>query len=1172
MARNDIFVNINAISPADAFVTGQQDMTAADAPELILGDTPTFNFYFTDNTNTWPSWAGNAAYTVTWALSDAVSGDFAPAATTGNATPITGGWSIDLPLNAYDLVGLLNSKRISQAYPVTYLWQQIRVTAPSGKEVTRAMVYTPIRYRAISDTQNTESATPTGGRFVTVNNTNDLTTPTLAQFYDANPVPASALPLGLGTDTAPANGELLIGNGSGYVTSTLTAGTGVTITNGAGSITIDATGAQELLTATVKNAESVPITKGQVVYLFSATGNMPSVKLAANTSDATSAKTFGVVSSTSIAANGTGTVTCVGVVDGLNLGAFNDGDTVYLGATAGTITATKPYAPNHLVYVGIIERANAGNGELYVKVQNGYELDEIHDVQITSAPAAGALLMRDATNSLWKANRLSAGTNIAVTNADTSVTIGLTGTVAVANGGTGVTTSTGSGSVVLSTSPSLTTPILGTPQSGTLTNCTGLPVSTGVSGLGSGVATFLATPTSANLRTVVTDETGTGALVFANTPTLVTPDIGAATGTSATLTGNANVSDVRLGGTSGPSAKSSIAARAARQGLVQDGTNGVSVSAPALGTADFSISFFVRRDSSSVQQYLIGNDNLGCLYVGFRTSGALYSGKAGGSANGDLNIGNVVGKWQHIVLVRSGGNITGYADGVSVGSVTDAGSNYTAGAYSLFQASAGVGALVGAALSPYIYNRALSAAEVVSLYEAGVPSGADYNSASNTSINTSACVNLSYTSFTGASASGFTAVANGICYARTAPTATITAGQRVRLTGTLTLNNGKTVVPQVYVDNSGTSVALTAGSFNVTISGGTAATASNIIFTTSGDADYTISSLSITRLGLLLAPDAAQSGGGLTWYDTSGNAANITLPASGVTWNVPSSLKTASGWTYGGTLATTGNLNITGGSGNYFEAPNLNPPALGATGGSMRLLYQSLYGLLTGVSGSGAGWIQQQRVDGSATAYPLWLNPSGGNVLIGTTTDGGQKLQVAGTGIVKGSFFSARSDNTGSIQLIPTSGVSAGSDIESFNGSTSLYARLNMRTESFQIFTGSSGNTLCATFSGFDNSATFAGRVRSADGSSSSVGFGFSSEVNTGFYRPYASWMQFEVAGTDAIALVNSYNGASGNMMLISNLTTAPTSNPSGGGFLFVQGGALKYRGSSGTVTTIANA
>jgi hypothetical protein len=85
---------------------------------------------------------------------------------------------------------------------------------------------------------------------------------------------------------------------------------------------------------------------------------------------------------------------------------------------------------------------------------------------------------------------------------------------------------------ILFTNATLTTPILGTPQSGTLTNCTGLPVSTGISGLGTGVATFLTTPSSANLRSAVTDETGTGALVFANTPTLVTPVLGVATATS----------------------------------------------------------------------------------------------------------------------------------------------------------------------------------------------------------------------------------------------------------------------------------------------------------------------------------------------------------------------------------------------------------------------------------------------------------------------------------------------------------------------------------------------------------------------------------------------------------------------------------------------------------------
>jgi len=82
-----------------------------------------------------------------------------------------------------------------------------------------------------------------------------------------------------------------------------------------------------------------------------------------------------------------------------------------------------------------------------------------------------------------------------------------------------ITDETGTGDLVFANTPTLVTPILGTPTSGTLTNCTDLPISTGVSGLGTGVATFLATPSSANLRGAVTDETGTGNLVFSNSPT-----------------------------------------------------------------------------------------------------------------------------------------------------------------------------------------------------------------------------------------------------------------------------------------------------------------------------------------------------------------------------------------------------------------------------------------------------------------------------------------------------------------------------------------------------------------------------------------------------------------------------------------------------------------------------
>jgi hypothetical protein len=133
---------------------------------------------------------------------------------------------------------------------------------------------------------------------------------------------------------------------------------------------------------------------------------------------------------------------------------------------------------------------------------------------------ANKYLQTDGTNASWDAVSLS--------------TADITGTLPVANGGTGVTSSTGTGSVVLSNSPTLVTPALGTPASGTATNLTGLPISTGVSGLGTGVATFLGTPSSANLASAVTDETGSGALVFANSPTLVTPALG--TPSSGTLT------------------------------------------------------------------------------------------------------------------------------------------------------------------------------------------------------------------------------------------------------------------------------------------------------------------------------------------------------------------------------------------------------------------------------------------------------------------------------------------------------------------------------------------------------------------------------------------------------------------------------------------------------------
>jgi hypothetical protein len=145
------------------------------------------------------------------------------------------------------------------------------------------------------------------------------------------------------------------------------------------------------------------------------------------------------------------------------------------------------------------------------------------------AVADGGTGASTAANARTNLSAASSGANSDIT----SIT-GLTTALTVAQGGTGVTSSTGTGNVVLSNSPTLVTPALGTPSAAVLTNATGLPISTGVSGLGTGVATLLATPSSANLASAITDETGSGSLVFATSPTLVTPILG--TPTSGTLT------------------------------------------------------------------------------------------------------------------------------------------------------------------------------------------------------------------------------------------------------------------------------------------------------------------------------------------------------------------------------------------------------------------------------------------------------------------------------------------------------------------------------------------------------------------------------------------------------------------------------------------------------------
>jgi len=164
------------------------------------------------------------------------------------------------------------------------------------------------------------------------------------------------------------------------------------------------------------------------------------------------------------------------------------------------------------------------------------------------------------------------------------------------------------------------------------------------------------------------------------------------------------------------------------------------VAFPAPGTGDYTYAFWLNPANFSVTRYVLGANTGPTVAIFVNTSGRV--------GVNDLSAGNLTstasltaGKWQLVTLRRTGTNLYIGINGVEEAAITDS-RNYTV-ATAVWAASSASGASdpwSGGISGPYAYNRALSAAEVVSLYEAGVPAGADYNTASNTAINTSTAV------------------------------------------------------------------------------------------------------------------------------------------------------------------------------------------------------------------------------------------------------------------------------------------------------------------------------------------------------------------------------------------------------------------------------------------------
>jgi hypothetical protein len=239
------------------------------------------------------------------------------------------------------------------------------------------------------------------------------TVATSGLFTDLSSKPSGTAPLSYNSGTNSFNISQATTSTNGYLSSTdwntfnnkyllPSGGTTLQYVRGDGTIatfptTLDST----RLIFTGKNTTGATLTKGTVVYINGASGNVPLLAKALASQDSTSAQTLGLVQS-DILNNQSGVVVLIGSITDIDTSLIIEGSQLYLsGTVAGGYTTTKYLAPTHLVYVGIVTRSHPTQGVIEVKIQNGYEMDELHNVSAQS-PSNNDGLFYNTTTSLWE--------------------------------------------------------------------------------------------------------------------------------------------------------------------------------------------------------------------------------------------------------------------------------------------------------------------------------------------------------------------------------------------------------------------------------------------------------------------------------------------------------------------------------------------------------------------------------------------------------------------------------------------------------------------------------------------------------------------------------------------------------------------------------------------------